>query len=367
MSHLTDGQLHAVLDGSAEDPADAGLSGVRSHLEGCADCRARLEAARLVRDRAHSLLRVAAPPSLAPPPIQELAPARSGRPAGRRSFGPRPESLAWAATIAVALTAGWLARGMIDTETAGRFADAGMEQLAEPREVVAANEIAPAPERALRSEIAPEDEIAPVGNAFAELDRDAGADQPVEPPESAKPAEEKPTRPLAEEELMQPVAGEGGAAKMARRIDGAAAPAAGPRGWVRVDRTRAETLLDGRLRTVEGLPILSIFARDVEGTPVVWTAQQLASGHTLNLRQSPVEVSDSAQARDAVRANRKIDDAAEAGARDAAPTDRREKEREEGLAGFESVERVQLGGFLIEASAPLSPDSLHSLLSRLEG
>ena len=40
MSHLTDGQLHAVLDGSAEDPADAGLSGVRSHLEGCADCRA---------------------------------------------------------------------------------------------------------------------------------------------------------------------------------------------------------------------------------------------------------------------------------------------------------------------------------------
>ncbi len=322
MSHLTDGQLHAFLDGSVEDLADAEPSDVRSHVEGCADCRARLEAARLVRDRAHSLLRVAAPPSLAPPPIQELTRARSGRPPGRRSFGPRPESLAWAATIAVALTAGWLARGMINTETAGRFADAGMEQLAEPREVVAANE------------------SAPVGNAFAEIDRDGGADQ---------------------------LAGEGAAAKMARRIDAAAVPAAGPPGWARVDRTRAETLLSGRLRTVEGLPILSIFARDVEGTPVVWTAQQLASGHTLNLRQSPVEVSDAAQARDAVRANRKIDDTAEAEARDAAPTDRREREREEGLAGFESVERVQLGGFLIEASAPLSPDSLHSLLSRLEG
>ena len=73
MSHLTDGQLHAFLDGSVEDLADAEPSDVRSHVKGCADCRARLEAARLVRDRAHSLLRVAAPPSLAPPPIQDPA------------------------------------------------------------------------------------------------------------------------------------------------------------------------------------------------------------------------------------------------------------------------------------------------------
>ncbi len=298
MSHLTDGQLHAFLDGSVEDLADAEPSDVRSHLEGCADCRARLEAARLVRDRAHSLLRVAAPPSLAPPPIQELGRARTDRPPGRRSFGPRPESLAWAATIAVALTGGWLARGMIDTETAGRF---------------------------------------------AELDRVGGTEQLPEPPAIAKPAEEQPTQPLA--------AGEGAAAKMARLSATAAVPADGPPGWAPVDRARAETLLGGRLRTVEGLPILSIFARDVEGTPVVWTAQQLASGHTLNLRQSPAQVSDAAQARDAVRANRKIDDAAEA----------------EGLAGFESVERIHLGGFLIEARAPLSPDSLRSLLSRLEG
>ncbi len=348
MSHLTDGQLHAFLDGSVEDLADAGPSDVRSHLEGCADCRARLEAARLVRDRAHSLLRVAAPPSLAPPPIQELARARSDRSPGLRVPGPRPESLAWAATIAVALTAGWLARGMIDTETAGRFADAGTEQLAEP------------------PEIAPANESAPVGKALAELDRAAGAEQLAEPPAIAQPAEERVDRPLAEENLMQPLVGEGAAAKMARRSAAAAVPAAGPPGWAPVDRARAETLLGGRLRTVEGLPILSIFARDVEGTPVVWTAQQLATGHTLNLRQSPVEVSDAAQVRDAVRANRKIDDAAEAEATDAAPLDRGEREREEGLAGFESVERVQLGGFLIEASAPLSPDSLHSLLSRLE-
>ena len=352
MSHLTDGQLHAFLDGSVEDLADAGPSDVRSHLEGCADCRARLEAARLVRDRAHSLLRVAAPPSLAPPPIQELARARTDRPLGRRVFGPRPESLAWAATIAVALTAGWLARGMIDTETAGRFADAGTEQLAEPPEVASADESEP------ESEIAPADESAPVGKAFAELDRAAGAEQLAEPPEIGEPAEEKPTQPLAVE---------GAAAKRAERSAAAAVPAGGPPGWAPVDRTRAETLLGGRLRTVEGLPILSIFARDVEGTPVVWTAQQLASGHTLNLRQSPVDVSDAAQARNAVRANRKIDDAAEAEAGDGARTDRREREREEGLAGFESVERIQLGGFLIEASAPLPPDSLHSLLSRLEG
>ncbi len=350
MSHLTDGHLHAFLDGSVEDLADAGPSDVRSHLEGCADCRARLEAARLVRDRAHSLLQVAAPPSLAPPPIQELARAGSARPPAPRVFRPRPESLSWAATIAVALTAGCLARGMIDTEEAGRFADAGIEQPAEPAEIATANEIALKSEIAPADEIATANEIAPLGKAVAEIDRDERVD-----------------RPLAEEEPMQALAGEGAAAKMAGRIDGAAVPAAGPPGWARVDRARAETLLGGRLRTVEGLPILSIFARDVEGTPVVWTAQQLASGHTLNLRQSPAEVSDAGQARDAGRANRKIDDTADAEARDTAPTDRREREREEGLAGFESVERVQLGGFLIEASAPLPPDSLHSLLSRLEG
>ena len=68
MSHLTDGQLHAFLDGAVEALEGATIEETRSHLEACADCAARLEAERLVRDEAASLLGTAAPPAFSAPP-----------------------------------------------------------------------------------------------------------------------------------------------------------------------------------------------------------------------------------------------------------------------------------------------------------
>ncbi|MEJ2339987.1 MAG: zf-HC2 domain-containing protein [Gemmatimonadales bacterium] len=140
MSHLTDGQLHAYLDGGVEALDGATLVEARSHLAACGDCGARLEAARLVRDEAASLLGRAVPSSFAPPPFQELerraahldavrgaageptsgrSAARGGGAVGGRRFR-RPGSLAWAASLMVALTAGWLARGTVGSGMADR-------------------------------------------------------------------------------------------------------------------------------------------------------------------------------------------------------------------------------------------------------
>src|SRR5690606_32012518 len=63
MSHVDDGTLHAYLDGALDALSDAGelpdgMTGadVTSHLSTCADCRARLEAERAVRESAGAVL-----------------------------------------------------------------------------------------------------------------------------------------------------------------------------------------------------------------------------------------------------------------------------------------------------------------------
>lgn len=134
MSHVDDGLLHAYLDGAlhAEDPAET--ERVERHLALCDDCRARLEAARGVRAQADALLEAATPTGLDMPPFGEIAaraaaPAAQGRDPGpdragnagdrvaldtRASRRPRrfvfTRTLAWAASIIIALGMGWWAR-----------------------------------------------------------------------------------------------------------------------------------------------------------------------------------------------------------------------------------------------------------------
>ncbi|HEX8272688.1 MAG TPA: carboxypeptidase-like regulatory domain-containing protein [Longimicrobiaceae bacterium] len=108
MRHVDEGLLHAWLDGerAALEPGTA--DEVRRHLAECGECRARLEEARGLRDRAAALLRGGSPLVVEVPPFESLAarpaPARPGR--GRM--------LAWAASLALALGAGWLARAALD-------------------------------------------------------------------------------------------------------------------------------------------------------------------------------------------------------------------------------------------------------------
>lgn len=109
MSHVDEGTLHAYLDGEVTPVERARLD---AHLAECAACRARLEEERGLIERAGQLLGLATPPGpdRAMPPLHQL---RHPRPWLRWRV-----PLAWAATVVLALGAGWYARATLDPRSA---------------------------------------------------------------------------------------------------------------------------------------------------------------------------------------------------------------------------------------------------------
>jgi hypothetical protein len=113
MPHITDGLLHAYLDGAVgaltpagEAPDGPTVADVEAHLQACADCRARLEAERAVRAAA-GLVLADAGGTVDVPPFGALLPDMAVRSAPRRRRTWLP--LAWAASLFLALGAGWWA------------------------------------------------------------------------------------------------------------------------------------------------------------------------------------------------------------------------------------------------------------------
>lgn len=99
MSHLDDGLINELLDG--EIPS-AQLAPIQEHLGACAACRARLETARLMVMESDDLIEALdAPTARAAVPVLPFAPRRSAW----------PRRLAWAASVTIAVSAGYLARG----------------------------------------------------------------------------------------------------------------------------------------------------------------------------------------------------------------------------------------------------------------
>lgn len=99
-SHLDDGTIHELLDG--EIPSQA-LPPIQSHLAACSECRMRLDAARELVAETDDLIEaldVAAAPSR---PMVIRPPRLAARPWIRR--------LAWAASVAIAVGAGYYGRG----------------------------------------------------------------------------------------------------------------------------------------------------------------------------------------------------------------------------------------------------------------
>jgi anti-sigma factor RsiW len=97
MSHPDDGTLESLLDGELE--ADE-RSRVEIHLSGCAACAARLAEARKFRLDADRLVEVLAVPS-SPAPAKLASPGR----------GKVVRTLAWAASILLAVALGYWGRG----------------------------------------------------------------------------------------------------------------------------------------------------------------------------------------------------------------------------------------------------------------
>lgn len=106
MSHLSEGRLHAYLEGECV-PAEA--EAVERHVEECPGCAARLEEARESIEGASELLSHLEPrPTPAPAwrELEERAAARRGDDGSARWWRP---ALAWAATVALAFGVGWYA------------------------------------------------------------------------------------------------------------------------------------------------------------------------------------------------------------------------------------------------------------------
>jgi hypothetical protein len=132
--HITDGELHAWLDGALDLLPEGRGDEIREHLSTCSACRERMQDEEEIRDRSSEIMTGLQLRDLELPTFEELreraAAPEPGAPVGgvmaSGSRGGRPEEafreerparyrgplkgipLAWAATIALALGVGWM-------------------------------------------------------------------------------------------------------------------------------------------------------------------------------------------------------------------------------------------------------------------
>ena len=112
MSHVAEGELHAWLDGALDHLGEERARQVREHLRRCSACQQALAAEEALRTRAADVLALAMPNVGEAPPLEALMERARGprdEPVRRRRM-PRVSRLGWAASVLVALGAGWTAR-----------------------------------------------------------------------------------------------------------------------------------------------------------------------------------------------------------------------------------------------------------------
>ena len=395
MQHVDEGLLHARLDGQLAALGPGQEAEVERHLAECAECRARLEEARALRDRADALLRGDVL-SVEIPPFETLA-VRAGVAPRRRRRGP---PLAWAASIVLAVGAGWLARsalqgrGPAEEPSARTVASAPAPEAvasapsgsapvaAEPapitsvpagaQRVASASPSPPAPAEAERTRAPEEERPARLRIAAREAARpeaqspSGGAIGDVEPapppPTVAAPSAPPPPAGLAPKEAdlgeaarrERDTAGRraGFGEPRALALEGLVVASSGntggfrssvidPDGWFVIDGAEARRLLGRDPLRVRGLPVVTLQAGVVDGREVVRMRQALGQGALLSLVQSR-----------ALRPG-------------AAPADSTLPEARDHTPG-EQARLVRLvGEVTVVASAPLPADSLSRLLERL--
>lgn len=146
MSHVDEGTLHAYLDGELPSSERAA---VEAHLAQCTACRAALTEARALVERASALLGSARPVERPAPPFEQIRRAPKRAPWRVRT------SLAWAASVMLAIGLGYYLRGPGDDQVAGYAFET--QRIALDRDAAALAHaptpaIAPAPAPALGAE-----------------------------------------------------------------------------------------------------------------------------------------------------------------------------------------------------------------------
>lgn len=123
MSHVDEGALHAYLDGALDEFPAAEAERIRAHLDACASCARRLEEERVIRSDAHAMLSLAVP-NVEAPSFEELRAYVQRTRERKRGIG-RLQRLGWAASIVVAVGAGWMLR---EGQLHSRALDVGQAQ-----------------------------------------------------------------------------------------------------------------------------------------------------------------------------------------------------------------------------------------------
>ena len=109
MSHVSDGALHAYLDGALDEYPSGEAEAIREHLAVCPDCAARVDEERRIRDASTAIL-VGTTPPIEVPPLEELRARAAALGRAKDPIPVRLYRLGWAASIVLAVGAGWMLR-----------------------------------------------------------------------------------------------------------------------------------------------------------------------------------------------------------------------------------------------------------------
>ncbi len=110
MSHVDEGALHAYLDGALDELPSGGGRAIREHVSMCPECAARLEKEQRIREQAITIL--SGPlPQVELPPLEELRLRAEATSPPKASRGGRIHRMGWAASVILAIGAGWALHG----------------------------------------------------------------------------------------------------------------------------------------------------------------------------------------------------------------------------------------------------------------
>jgi hypothetical protein len=318
MLHLDEGELHALLDCAYPQDASEALQ-MQAHLDECAQCRARLEEERALRDRAALILRAARPGSEEVPPFERVL-QRANQPK-RRVGSSAPARLAWAASIMLALGAGWISRGMFPTWWSSRSARQETMQsesvspaVPVPAPAPAPAQVAPAEARDLSETAARErDQVvtqpppqtgqgvrgAQARGAAAPTVQADQANAPLTRRENAAVADGRRAADSASNKVLAtpppPAAPPPSAAPAAQRAaegfsvaQGAVAGFAAPLNWTYSSPGEAQNIAGRKPLIIDDLEVVNVGVADRAGVWLFRVTQRLPDGNTIELIEEPV-------------------------------------------------------------------------------
>ncbi len=392
MPHVDEGQIQAYLDRQLEFAEAEARERFEAHVSECAQCAALVEQERSFHGRAAAVLQQSEPELVEAPAFDDIVARATDRSqsASVKKLN-RTRSLAWAASIAVAVTVGWYARFSVSGPSPNEQA---LQKLQEPQVTLSRNEVPQAEAVAdadeARTGVAGAVQPAPTGPA-RQRDRvsstvqegagrgfregagvDSGAEREVEQDVERALSVDRRDAPVerlrrvnadrlaaaadsaAQGDSIVPVAARV-VLRVARKVEeqnrfavaGAPAAFSDDEAWTDLTLQEAERRIGRRILIVEGLEILRVSIESVAANASVRVVQRLSSGDSLEIVQRPLaevdRVAGVLQARaEMLEADEMADEARTV-----------------------STISVARGEVLLTLRAPVAHDSLQALSSRL--